>query len=255
MCKRSTYNANLPGIWEVFCEINSLVKRKSTGSRATPACLHNVDWELITKLSLWFVLWTLPAVKQVGLVTHTTECSFCSPSTETYLAPGDSTQWQPAESSSSPRQLLQAKSPAISGHLYYCSLQALISPCCSGKAKWETAMWKQTQKLKANLALKFTGLTLLLVRTSRQSLTAQEASSQKWWKQGMPQHLQRTKGGKTPLLQDQPRLFGVMLPLGPRAAKSATNSKRQHALWAPSLKEGNGRFSPISYWNRVESLQ
>lgn len=148
MCQRSTYKANLSGIWEVFCETNSLVKRTSTGTRATSACLHNVDGELITKLNLWFVLSTLPGVNQVGLMTHTTECSFCSPSTGTYLAPGDSTQWQPAERSSSPRQLFQAKSPALSGHLYFGSLWALISPCCSGKAKWgcenSHKNWRQT---------------------------------------------------------------------------------------------------------------
>lgn len=119
----------------MFCETNSLVKRTSTGTRATTACLHNVNWELITKLNLWFTLSILPSVNQVRLITHITECSFCSPSTETYLAPGDSTQWQPAESSSSPRQLFQAKCPAISGHLYSCTLWALIGPCCSGKAK------------------------------------------------------------------------------------------------------------------------
>lgn len=40
--------AHIKQIWEVFCETNSLVKRTSTGTRATPACLHNAHWELIT---------------------------------------------------------------------------------------------------------------------------------------------------------------------------------------------------------------
>lgn len=104
------------------------VKRTSTGSRATSACLYNVDWELITKVNLRFVLSTLQAVNHAGLITLTTACSSCSPSTETYLAPGDCTQWQPAESSSSSK-------PSPQYSVVTCT-PSLISPCCSGKARW-----------------------------------------------------------------------------------------------------------------------
>lgn len=110
------------------------VKRTSIGTRATSACLYIVDWELITKVNLRFVLSTLQAVNQAGLVTHTTECSSCSPrSTETYLAPGDCPQWQPAENSSAPRQLFQAKSPVFSGHWYSCIIKPLSVPVVVAK--------------------------------------------------------------------------------------------------------------------------
>lgn len=71
----------------------------------------------------------------------------------------------------------------------------------------------------------------------------------------MPQYLQCTKGGKTALLQEQSRCSRVVLPLRHRTAESATNRKRQDAGAPLSLEEGNGRVSPISYWNGVASLQ
>lgn len=127
-----------------------------------------MGWDLITKLNLWLLLSTLPVVIQTGLISHIPECCPCSPSAETYLAPGDFTLLQPAVSSSSGRWLFQNKSPTFSGHLHYSSFQALTSLC--GTSNSQARIWKQLWQLKANLALKFNGLILLPVCTSRQSL-------------------------------------------------------------------------------------
>lgn len=137
--------------------------RISNGTRASPVCLHCTNWELITKLNLQLLLSMLPVVNQPGLISHIPNCCLCSPSTETYLAAGDSTQLQPAASSSSGRQLFQTKSPAFSGHLHYSSVQVLISPC--GTSNSQARMWKQPWELKATLTLKVNGLTLLPVCT------------------------------------------------------------------------------------------
>lgn len=63
----------------------------------------------------------------------------------------------------------------------------------------------------------------------------------------MFQHLQCSKAGKTPLLQEQPRFFMVTLPLRPRAAKSATNTKTKDAgallCWA--WRKGMEGFRPF----------
>lgn len=137
--------------------------RTSTETRATPACLHCTNWELIAKLNLRLLLSTLPVMNQAGLITHIPNCCLRNPSTETYLAAGDFTQLQPAASGSSGRQLFQTKSPAFRGHLHYSSVQALISPCSTSNR--QARMWKQAWGLKASLALKANGLILLPVCT------------------------------------------------------------------------------------------